>query len=186
MLTAWGRLLPEVARRLLRPIMRKGQVVTNEWNVRGRPELSPEVRRAFGYACGSAARRALTEIGIEDLLVGLRHAVGKRILSSFETPDAVEKLVAQIVPEGVNLLEVFNLPASLKNLSVEKCSIGYSAGFFKQSTGLQAVLEAAESIARSRSDLQITVDDMIQALAKTECTRQLLEKYGIHFRSDLR
>lgn len=147
-------------------------------------KISPELWRAFGFACGSAFRRGASEIGVEDLVVGLRHAVGKASLSFFETPDAVEELVARLLPSEVSLLEMFKLPAGSGNLSADTCAkaVGYRGPLFKESRDLQAALGNAESIARSHSRVQISVEDVIQALARNQSAQEVLARYGIRLR----
>ena len=143
-------------------------------------DFTSRLLRAHLYAGCSAWLRGLPLVTIEDLLVGLRHFMGRRMFRYFKTRSAVEELIVKTCPEVIKPRRV--IEAVLKSRPHTKESP--NAFFFvplRQTGELALIWQLALNIARSRLNSQADLDDMMEALARSDWASEALGKHGIHF-----
>jgi hypothetical protein len=147
--------------------------------------LNEEVIRALGHAYFCALNRKATEIGVEDLFVGLCSALGDTALVYFEDPQKAKTSAEMISQRHGNRFDVFHFPASAQKGPIETDSEGrevaYAGPFLFPGSEVNEIMETAQQSAESQSGRKVNLNDVMTAFAK--CQSTLLEQnYGVFFK----
>jgi hypothetical protein len=151
------------------------------------PTFSGELHRAISYACVCANKRGKRQCDLEDLVIGLWQAQFRGWHVLFDHPGTLPELAAQILPDEVRAEDVTEAfwPEGLPQFPAERGDsgqVGYASRHFDQSVDMCLVLEHARKVALSKSRSNVSIENVVEALATSPEGESLARKYGIIFK----